>query len=79
MATYEWAWGKSHSAAGKWRGPLQHKAEARRGEERAEISVSREEKNATVDTGLGDQRISESRLAAFQQYLCRKGGSSVAG
>src|ERR1700674_4984854 len=37
--------------------------------ERAEVPVARDERNALVDTALGDQRIAETRLASFYQHL----------
>src|SRR5580700_10642240 len=43
--------------------------EAGRGGERAEIAVAGEQGNPAVDTGLGDQRIAESRLAALSEDL----------
>jgi hypothetical protein len=38
--------------------------------ERPEIPVSRKERNAAIDTTLGDQGIAEARLAALRQHLC---------
>ena len=37
--------------------------------ERAEVPVARDDRNALVDTALGDQRIAETRLAALCEHL----------
>ena len=38
--------------------------------ERAEVAVSREQRNTSVYATLRDQRIAEARLAALCQHLC---------
>src|ERR1017187_10401089 len=49
------------------RGGPKYKIEARSFGKRSEVPVSREERNASVDTALGDQRVPEARLATFCQ------------
>jgi len=44
------------------------KIEARSFGERPEVTVSREKRNASVNTALGDQRIAEARFAALCQH-----------
>ena len=56
MANYQWALTDSGLSS-------QDKIESRRAGEGTEILVSREESDTTVDAGLGDQRISDSRFA----------------
>ena len=51
------------------RGGPKYKIKARSFGERSEVPVSREERNASVDTALGDQRVAEARLAALCQHL----------
>jgi hypothetical protein len=52
--------------------PSGHKQEAEAGSagESPEIPIARKERNATIDTTLGDQGIAEARLAALRQHLC---------
>src|ERR1700687_3145292 len=46
-----------------------HKVEVCSHGERAEVPVARDERNALVDTALGDQRIAETGLAARGEHL----------
>src|SRR5258708_6831151 len=66
-------WGMRRGAvveeAGSVRSGPKYKMEARSFGERAEVPVAREERNAAVDTALGDQRVAETRLAALCQHL----------
>jgi len=43
----------------------QYKLEACRVGERPKVAVSREEENTSVDAGLGDQGVTEARLASL--------------
>jgi hypothetical protein len=57
------------------RSNLKNKIETCSVGERSKVTVSREEGNASVDTGLGDQGVAEPCLAAFcycfgAQYQC---------
>jgi len=47
----------------------QYKLEACRVGERPKVAVSREEGNTSGDAGLGDQGVSEVRLASLCHYL----------
>src|SRR5271169_1277561 len=46
-----------------------YKIEARSFGERREVPIPRQKRNASVDTALGDQRVTETRLAALCQHL----------
>src|SRR5882762_8756185 len=46
-----------------------YKFEARSIGERSKVPVSREERNASVDAALGNQRVAEACLAALRQHL----------
>jgi hypothetical protein len=46
-----------------------YKIEAHSFGERSEVPVSREERNASIDAALGNQRVAEACLAALSQHL----------
>src|SRR6267378_853889 len=46
-----------------------YKIEARSFGERTKVPVSREERNASVDAALGNQRVAEACLAVLRQHL----------
>src|ERR1039458_894041 len=54
---------------GSVRSRPKHQIKTRSFGERPEVSVARKERNATVDTALGDQRVAEARPAALCQHV----------
>jgi len=52
---------------------FKYKIKAGGASERPEVPVSREERNTSIDTALGDQRVAEARLAALGQRLRPQG------
>ena len=48
-----------------------YKIEARSFGEHSEVPISREKRNASIDTGLGDQCIAEARLTPLCQHFAR--------
>src|SRR6266850_1069260 len=62
-------WLLSLDGARSVRSRPKYKIEARSFGEHSKVPVSREERNASVDAALGNQRVAEACLAALRQHL----------
>ena len=54
-----------------------YKIEAHGFGEHSEVPVSREERNASIDAALGNQRVAEACLAALSQHLSSQPSRSL--